>query len=143
MFPTELAFEGGSLNSEQKSFLQTVIDQIVSMPMRIETATIPTGFTTVTTAISYAIVTLQEGDIYFRTSNQSASNFWVVVCGKVPGIYDNAADSLAQVSGISRYHQQGGFTTMADAEQYMLSYIKKDEAWGIMVNQPTRSSDLD
>lgn len=44
-----------------------------------------------------------------------------------------SADSLAQVSGVSKYHQQGGFITIADAEAYLLPSIKKNEAWGIMV----------
>lgn len=43
-------------------------------------------------------------------------------------------DAQAQVVGVSKFHQQGGFATMADAEAYMLSYIKKTEAWGIMVS---------
>ncbi|SJL04597.1 uncharacterized protein ARMOST_07965 [Armillaria ostoyae] len=117
----KLALDAGPLTPEQKSMVQSLIVPVPKAPMHIETATIPTGFTTVTTSVSYAFIHLVEGDVYFRCSNVSAPNFWVV----------------AQVVGVSKFHQQGGFATMADAEAYMLSYVKKSEAWGIMFNQPS------
>ncbi|PBK82940.1 hypothetical protein ARMGADRAFT_1089842 [Armillaria gallica] len=126
------------LNSNQKAFVLSLVDGTdvkmeESPAMHIETATMPTGFTNVTTTRSYAIVCLKEGDMYFRCSNSYATSFWVVVHSKVPGVYDNIEDSLAQVLGVSKQHQQGGFNTMAEADAYMVACIKDLKAWGIMI----------
>ncbi len=90
MIPAELALDAGPLTPEQKNLVQSIIVPVPKAQMWIETATILSGFTTIATSVSYAFVHLVEGDVYFRCSNSSAPNFWVVVCGKVPGIYDNA-----------------------------------------------------
>lgn len=75
MISTELALDVGPLTPEQKSLVQSIIDPAPKASMWIETAIIPTRFTTVTTSVSYAFVHLVEGDVYFCCNNVSALNF--------------------------------------------------------------------
>ncbi|PBK69406.1 hypothetical protein ARMSODRAFT_1018823 [Armillaria solidipes] len=140
----KMAHDAGILLDRERDLLLSLIapkDTVAATQgppklMKIETATVPNGFTTVSTSSSQAIVFLNTGNIYYRCADTNASTYWAVVRGKVPRIYDTAEDSLAQVSGVSNCLHHSGFTTQEEAAAYIESFMAKKEAcWGVMLCQ--------
>ncbi len=64
------------LTPKKKAFVQTVINKTIPNLMYIETTTIPIRFTTITTAVSYVIVHLKEGD-YCPSLMQNLTTFQI------------------------------------------------------------------